>query len=98
MPSSELATPESNPRSPFGVRELLAASGLMEKFLPFGQVHDLYARAREAKNGNLFEALLAEMKVHAPLAEAEFSRIPATGAVLVVCNRPFGILDAAILF
>ncbi len=97
MPSSELATPESNPRSPFGVRELLAASGLMEKFLPFGQVHDLYARAREAKNGNLFEALLAEMKVHAPLAEAEFSRIPATGAVLVVCNRPFGILDAAIL-
>jgi putative hemolysin len=97
MPSSGVAAPGSNARSAFGVREFFAASGLMEKFLPFGQVHDLYARARESKDGNLFEALLAEMKVSVRIAEAEISRIPATGAVLVVCNRPFGILDAAVL-
>jgi len=97
MSSSGVAAPESNARSAFGVREFFAASGLMEKFLPFGQVHDLYSRARESKDRNLFEALLAEMKVSVRIAEAEISRIPATGAVLVVCNRPFGILDAAVL-
>jgi putative hemolysin len=92
-----MAAPDGNPRPAFGVRELFSATGLMEKFLPFGQVHDLYSRAREAKDGNLFDALLAEMKVHVGLAEAELSRVPRTGAVLVVCNRPFGILDAAVL-
>jgi len=97
MSSSGVAAPDGNPRSTFGVRELFAATGLMEKFLPFGQVHDLYSRARAAKDINLFEALLAEMKVSVRLAEGDLSRIPAAGAVLVVCNRPFGILDAAVL-
>ena len=97
MSSSGIAAPEGGPRSTFGVRELLASTGLMEKFLPFGQVHDLYSRARGAKDGNLFEALLAEMNVSFRLNEGDLSRVPATGAVLVVCNRPFGILDAAVL-
>jgi putative hemolysin len=97
MSSSGVAAPDGNPRSTFGVHELFAATRLMEKFLPFGQVHDLYSRAREASDGNLFQALLAEMKVNVRIAEAELSRIPATGAVLVVCNRPFGILDAAVV-
>jgi len=71
MSSSGIGAPAGNPRSAFGVRELFAATGLMEKFLPFGQVHDLYSRAGEAKGANLFEAVLAEMKVNVRLAEAE---------------------------
>src|SRR5258708_28743062 len=97
MSSSGAAASGNQVRSSFGAREFFAASGLMEKFLPFGQVHDLYSRARESKDRNLFEALLAEMEVSVGVAEADLSRVPATGAVLVVCNRPFGILDAAVL-
>jgi len=97
MLSSGFAGADGNPRSGFGVRELLAATGLMERFVPFEQVHELVSRAREVRGTNLFEGLLAEMKVSVRLAEVELSRIPATGAVLVVCNRPFAILDAAVL-
>jgi len=70
---------------------------LAEKFIPVDRLRELYHRVRQAPEGFGLEALLAEMRVELRVDSADSARIPATGAVVVVANHPFGMLDGAVL-
>jgi putative hemolysin len=70
---------------------------LAEKFLPIEAVRDLYRRVRQSPAGFGMENLLDEMQVDLKIDAADMARVPASGAVVVVANHPFGMLDGAIL-
>ncbi|HEY3973439.1 MAG TPA: GNAT family N-acyltransferase [Candidatus Sulfotelmatobacter sp.] len=71
--------------------------GLARKFAPVDKVRDLYRRVQQSPSGFHLENLLAEMRVGLRVGEADQARIPATGAVVVVANHPYGVLDGALL-
>jgi putative hemolysin len=97
MSSSGFGAQGSTRRSSFGWRELFANKNVMEKLLPLAQIEDMYSRAREAPSSCVLEGVLAEMRVDSRIDDSELSRIPTTGAVLVVSNHPFGILEGTVL-
>jgi putative hemolysin len=70
---------------------------LAERFIPVDKVRDLYHRVRQSPKGFGLENLLAEMRVELSVDAADTARIPANGAVVVVANHPFGMLDGAVL-
>jgi putative hemolysin len=94
MPSVQ---PQSD-QTPAGVLSRVAEfSGLAGKLSPVGKVRDLYRRVQRSPEGFRLEGLLAEMRVDLRFNDADRSRIPATGPVVVVANHPYGVLDGAIL-
>src|SRR3984885_6040970 len=94
MPSVQ---PQSD-QTPAGVLSRVAEfSGLAERLSPVGKVRDLYRRVQRSPEGFRLEGLLAEMRVDLRFNDADRSRIPATGPVVVVANHPYGMLDGAVL-
>jgi len=75
----------------------ISAAGLAAKFLPLHKIQELYEGIQGASPGSWFDGLLKEMQVSFCVAEVDLKRIPKSGAVLVVSNHPFGILDGAVL-
>lgn len=71
--------------------------GFAAKFAPVGKVRDLYRRVQQSPEGFRLENLLSEMRVGMRVDAADQARIPASGAVVVVANHPYGMLDGAIL-
>jgi len=92
MPSDHLHTEHS---------EVLARAaefpGLPGKLAPVERVRDLYRRVQQSPQGFQIENLLTEMRVQVRVDPADAARIPPAGAVVVVANHPFGVLDGAIL-
>jgi putative hemolysin len=70
---------------------------LAAKLTPLGKVRDLYRRLQESPEGFTLENLLAAMRIRLRVDPADETRIPATGATVVVANHPYGVLDGAIL-
>jgi len=68
-----------------------------EKLLPLEQAHQLYERVRKSAEGFVLENLLLEMNVDLWVGAADVERIPKKGAVVVVANHPYGMLDGAVL-
>ncbi len=94
MPSVQ---PQSD-QTPAGVLSRVTEfSGLAGKLSPVGKVRDLYRRVQRSPEGFRLEGLLAEMRVDLRFSDADRSRIPATGPVVVVANHPYAVLDGAIL-
>ena len=71
--------------------------GLAGKLAPVGKARDLYRRVRRAQSGFHLEGLLTEMRISLRVDSTDQARIPATGAVVVVANHPYGVLDGALL-
>jgi putative hemolysin len=55
-------------------------------------------RVRRAQHdGNIFDRLLAELRVRPSVSQDELDRIPASGPLVIVANHPFGMLEGALL-
>jgi len=93
------STPVSGSSHPsFAVRKTFSREMFTrQKLRTSTRIENIYSRAQEAVSENLFEGILSAMHVYVRLDDLELARIPKTGPVLVVCNRPFGILDGAVL-
>jgi putative hemolysin len=68
-----------------------------EKLLPLEQAHELYERVRRSADGFVLAGLLREMNVDLRVTDTDVKRIPRKGAVVVVANHPYGMLDGAVL-
>jgi putative hemolysin len=93
MPSDYSREDQELARARSGVAEF----PVLGKSAPVGEVRDLYSRAQGPSDGFRLENLLAEMRIGIRVAATDQVRIPASGAVLVVANHPYGVLDGAIL-
>lgn len=68
-----------------------------EKFLFRQQLLDIYARAQQQDSSSLLQGLLEEMRIDLRVDPEDLAKVPAKGAVVVVANHPFGILDGIAL-
>ncbi len=70
----------------------------IERALSFPSLNGIYhATFEHLSAGPFAERILAAMRIHVDVNEAELRRIPATGPIIVVANHPFGGLDGVIL-
>lgn len=77
--------------------DLFPGKNLWQRLQPLHKVQELYRRAQQPTNRSLLENVLHEMGAEYRISESDFERIPKDGAVVVVANHPFGVLDGAIL-
>lgn len=95
-PDSGNLRPFSNVRKAFS-RAIFSRPKLPRQPRIHPRLRDVCSRAMGNGSGNLLNGLLSAMRVDLDMAAAELARIPTTGPLLVVCNRPFGILDGVAL-
>ena len=70
----------------------------LERFLMLDRLREAFcASLRDAREGDAFGALLAELGVAYHVPPADLARIPTTGPLAIVANHPFGMLEAAVL-
>src|SRR4051812_12125409 len=65
--------------------------------LQLRDLQDLYTRARGTSHPTLSRAVLELLNIRIQLPPHHLTRFPRTGAVVVVANHPFGLLDGLVL-
>jgi|SRR5947207_561182 len=95
MPNPALIADQNS--SPIQAPDLFPFRGLVQRFLPMNRIRELYQRAQQPVNRSLLENVLSEMRVEYQVADADLTRIPTSGPVVVASNHPFGILDGVIV-
>ncbi len=70
-------------------------AGAVNRFLKLDQLERLYDSAR--KGGSLPSDLLRELDIQVQISPSDLEKVPTKGAVIVVANHPYGLLDGAIL-
>jgi putative hemolysin len=65
--------------------------------LQLRDLQDLYTRARGTSHATLSRAVLDLLNIRIQLPPHHLQRFPRTGAVVVVANHPFGLLDGLVL-
>lgn len=83
------------PRLAEASRRLLPAAWL-KPLLPLDPLVRLYEDVRQ-KRRPLFESVLEEMGITIECEQADLERIPKSGAVVVVANHPYGLLEGPVL-
>lgn len=83
------------PRLAEASRRLLPAAWL-KPLLPLDPLVRLYEDVRQ-KRRPLFESVLEELGIAIECEQADLERIPKNGAVVVVANHPYGLLEGPVL-
>ena len=65
--------------------------------LQLRDLQDLYTRARGTSHATLSRAVLELLNIRIQLPPPHLARFPRTGAVVIVANHPFGLLDGLVL-
>src|SRR5882757_10798555 len=73
--------------APAPIREFLHSA------LQLRDLQDLYTRARGTSHATLSRAVLDVLNIRVQLPPHHLQRFPRTGAVVVVANHPFDLLD-----
>lgn len=87
-------------RDPLRQRMFAPLKSLLERWLLFHQLDELYREALAVAHSDghaFFEAVLAALNVRYHVLESDVARLPATGPVVVVANHPFGGIEGIIL-
>jgi putative hemolysin len=77
--------------APTPIREFLHSA------LQLRDLQDLYTRARGTSHATLSRAVLELLNIRVQVPPHHLERFPRTGAVVVVANHPFGLLDGLVL-
>src|SRR4051794_15606898 len=77
--------------APTPIREFLHSA------LQLRDLQALYTRARGTSHATLSCAVLDLLNIRIQLPPHHLERFPCTGAVVVVANHPFGLLDGLVL-
>ncbi len=96
MPNLGLLTP-AQPGAPVQSPDLFPFQRFVRRFMPLERVRQLYRRAQQPVNRSILENVLTELRVQYKVTSSDLARVPATGAVVVTANHPFGLLDGAVL-
>ncbi|OYT73051.1 MAG: glycerol acyltransferase [Chloracidobacterium sp. CP2_5A] len=87
-------------RDPLRQRIFAPVKSLLERWLLFHQLNDLYAEAVAATGGGahgLFEGVLEALNARYHVLDSDLARLPTTGPVVAVANHPFGGIEGIIL-
>lgn len=79
------------PSSP--VKAMIRQAGWARPFLPVRRLARLYNGARQHMQVSALDGFLEELDSRYEVKERDLEFIPRTGATVVFCNHPFGILD-----
>jgi putative hemolysin len=77
--------------APRPIREFLHSA------LQLRDLQELYTRARGRSHAPLSRAVLDLLNIRIHVPRHHLERFPRTGAVVVVANHPFGLLDGMVL-
>src|SRR5579862_6533741 len=70
---------------------------MVRNALGLNHLDRLYEQARPLPGENMSGNVLRLLDVHVQITPEDLARIPRTGAVLIVANHPFGLLDGLIV-
>ena len=65
--------------------------------LKMDKINDLYDDLKETSGTQFLNQIFENLNIQIEIPEGELSRIPKTGAFIVVSNHPYGGLDGLIL-
>ena len=72
---------------------MINQAGWAKSFLPVRRLDRLYSGACQQGCPNVFDGFLEELEARYEVQERDLENVPRTGATVVFCNHPFGILD-----
>lgn len=82
----------------FGEKVPAPVQGALQSVLLLNRMSDLYTRAsRIPGTASICEKLMECLQVKPKISTADIARIPKQGAVIVVANHPFGLIEGPIL-
>ena len=75
------------------VQAMIRQAGWAKPFLPVRRLDRLYSGACQHSYPNVFDGFLEELDTRYDVQQRDIANVPRTGATVVFCNHPFGILD-----